>query len=381
MGDAARIAQLEAALAAALAQAAAGAAPAPLAAPPVVGIDPALVAYHQAMLSMTMRAQAGAAPTFAGNKGAGLETRKWLTGMQRWFDRAGVALDGERLIIVGTQLTGPAQVWWTGELSKALGDATRITTWAQFEAACTARWQLVDAGSVLRAQLAALQRKPGLSVTAYTEQFLELVAMLPDMSEADRVFQYKQGLNPAVHTLIAALVLPTLREVTDAAMRADAHRTAAQGSSTSGASSSGSSSGGGRNFGRFAARVAQMESDESASPAQLDLVADMASSFAELEARLNAIGSTPSFGRGGKSQRGRGGGRRGTSPPGGSVEGSSRPSRGPGLNPGPTPGLTSGMAHQRVEQRLCIRCGRDGHFKTECTNDAFVTSVKNPSSN
>jgi hypothetical protein len=367
MADAARIAQLEAQLAAAQ-QALQAQAP-PL---PAVGIDPALAAYHQAMLSMTMRAQAGAPPTFAGNKGAGLETRKWLTGMQRWFDRAGVALDAERLVIVGTQLTGPAQVWWTLELNKALGDATRIATWAQFEAACTARWQLVDAGSVLRAQLAALQRKQGLTVTAYTEQFLELVAMLPDMSEADRTFQYKQGLNPAVHTLIAPLVLPTLREVTDAAMRADAHRTAAQGGN-SGSTPGNSSSSNGRSFGRFAARVAQMESDESTSAAQLELVADMASSFAELEARLNAIGSSSSSsGRGGKSLRG--GGRGGVSAPGGTA-------RGPGLHDGPTPGLSSAMAHQRVQLRLCIRCGRDSHFKRECTNDAFVAAVKNPSSN
>lgn len=376
MADAALVAQLQAQVAQLQAAAAQAAAPAPAAA-----VDPATAAYHAAMLAMTMRTQAGPVPTFAGNKGAGLEAHRWLISMQRWFARAAVATDADRLTVVGTQLTGPAQVWWTGELSRPIADPTRIATWAQFESACAARFQPVDTGSTLRSQLAALQRKAGLSVSAYTEQFLEIVALLPDMSEADRAFQYKQGLNPAIHTLIAPLVLPTLREVTEAALRADAHRTAAHGNGASSASSSsaGHSSGSGTGrFGRFAARVAQMEAGE-VSSAPLDLVAEMADTIAGLEARVNAMamGAAPSAGRGGRSQQGSGRGGSSTAPPGGS----NATARTPNLHPEPTPGLTSEMAHERIQQRLCVRCGRGGHFKRECTHDAFVSSAKNPSSN
>jgi len=374
MADAALIAQLQAQVAALQAQVAA---PAPAPAPRLTAYEAAMLDSQAAMLASNTRLQAGPAPTFAGNKGAGLEARKWLTGMQRWFDRAGVAADGERLIVVGTQLTGSAQVWWTGELGKALVDATRISTWAQFEAACSARFQPVDAGRVLRSQLSALSRKSGLSVAAYTEQFLEIVAQLADMGETDRVFWYTQGLNPAINALIAPLALATLRETTEAALRADAHRAAAQGnSSASTANSNSSSSSAGRNFGRFAARVTQMESAEAGS-SPLDLVADMASTIIELEARLNAVGSSPPSGRGGRSHRG---GRGSTGAPGGSGhEGST--ARGPNRHPGATPGLAREMAQERMALQLCIRCGRSGHLKRECTHDAFVTSAKNPSSN
>lgn len=374
MADAARIAQLEAQLAAAQAQAAllqAQVALAPAAPPP-------LTPYEAAMLAMTQRAQAGSPPTFTGHTGTGLEARKWLTGMQRWFDRAGVAADGERLLVIGTQLTGPAQVWWTGELTKALADPTRVSTWTQFEAACAARFQPVDASSVLRAQLATLTRKSGLSVSSYTERFLELVAGLPTMSEDDRVFQYKQGLAPAVHALLAPLVLPTLREVTEAALRTDALRTAAQGNTSgvaSGTTSNSSSnhSGAGR-FSRFAARLAQMESGEPGTDTQHALMADLADSFAEMEARLNATGTGSHHGRGGRSHRG--GGRGGPSAPGGN--GST--TRSQSLHPEPTPGLPGDMAQERMQLRLCIRCGRSGHIKRECTHDAFITAVKNPAS-
>ena len=379
MADAARIAELERLLAQAQADAArleaAAAAPAAAAAAPLnVAIDPALAAHHRAMLALTMRAQAGAAPTFAGSKAAGLEARRWLTGMLRWFARADVTADADRLVIVGTQLTGPAQVWWSSELDKDVTDPTRIATWAQFESACSARFQPVVAGSVLRLQLTTLARKHGLSVSAYTEQFLEIVAGLNDMGEADRVFQYKQGvcLSAIAHQLIPPMVAPTLKAVSEAAIRLDAHRTAAHGGG--GASSTSSSSNAGR-FGRFAARVTQMEAGE-ADSSQLDLLTEMADTIAALESRLNTMGSAPNAGRGGRSQRG--GGRGGASAPGG---GGGMTSRAPSLHPEPTPGLTSDMAQERIQLRLCVRCGRAGHFNRECTYDAFVTAAKNPSSN
>lgn len=339
------------------------------AAPPAsaaAALVPAPDAAHNAQLLAFLRRQAaGPAPSFNG-KAVGLEARRWLTSMQRYFDVAGVAGDADRLMLVGTLLTGPAQTWWASELARPLVDAARIATWPQFEAALRARFEPVDAMQWGRAQLLALTRK-SLSVVDYTERFLELIALVTDMAENDRIFQYKIGLPSSINAAMAGRAHTTLQAATEEAIRRDTNRAAAsspQPASSIPASSSGRFSNrhfnrapGGASLNRTEASDEGQEQEADGAPTDgaSDALSTIMRTMLHMEARLNALSSGSS--RGGRSS-GRGAPRTGSSTG--------------ALNPGPTPGLSNELAHDRFTKGLCVRCGQSGHRKSSCTNAAKI---------
>jgi len=362
--NAAHIAQMQMQIDQLIAQvAAAPAAPAVAAAAvPVLAPD---AAHNTQLLSFLRRQAAGPAPSFLG-KAVGLEARRWLTSMQRYFDVAGVAGHADRLLLVGTLLTGPAQTWWASELARPLADAERIVTWPQFEAALRQRFEPVDAMQWGRAQLLALTRN-SLSVVDYTERFLELIALVTDMAENDRIFQYKTGLPASINAAMAGRVHTTLQAATEEAIRRDTNRAAASSSqpaSSIPASSSGRFSNrhfnrapGGASLNRTEAsdEGQEQEADGALTDGAPDALSTIMQTMLHMEARLNALSSGGS--RGGRSS-GRGAPRTGSSPG--------------ALNPGPTPGLSNELAHDRFTKGLCARCGQSGHRKSSCTNAAKI---------
>lgn len=339
------------------------------AAPPAsaaAALVPSPDAAHNAQLLAFLRRQAaGPAPSFNG-KAVGLEARRWLTSMQRYFDVAGVAGDADRLMLVGTLLTGPAQTWWASELARPLVDAARIATWPQFEAALRARFEPVDAMQWGRAQLLALTRK-SLSVVDYTERFLELIALVTDMAENDRIFQYKIGLPSSINAAMAGRAHTTLQAATEEAIRRDTNRAAAsspQPASSIPASSSGrftnrhfnrASGGASLNHTEASDERQEQDADGALTDGAPDALSTIIQTMLHMEARLNAISSGGS--RGGRSS-GRGAPRTGSSTG--------------ALNPGPTPGLSNELAHDRFTKGLCVRCGQSGHRKSSCTNAAKI---------
>jgi len=369
--NAAHIAQMQMQIDQLIAQvAAAPAAPAVAAAAvPVLAPD---AAHNAQLLAFLRRQAAGPAPSFNG-KAVGLEARRWLTSMQRYFDVAGVAGDADRLMLVGTLLTGPAQTWWASELARPLAEAARIATWPQFEAALRARFEPVDAMQWGRAQLLALTRK-SLSVVDYTERFLELIALVTDMAENDRIFQYKIGLPSSINAAMAGRAHTTLQAATEEAIRRDSNRAAAASSSqpspNSGGgtfSSSSSSRFSNRHFNRASGGASlnhteasderqEQEADGALTDGAPDALSTIMQTMLHMEARLNALSS-------GGSRGGRSSGRGARGAPGGSTG---------ALNPGPTPGLSNELAHDRFTKGLCVRCGQPGHRKSSCTNAAKI---------
>ena len=329
------------------------------------------------------RQLAGAEPTFSGavtpSKATGLETTQWVKKMEQWFRVAHMdsALhpavpESERLLLLGSALTGAALTWWDSNQALPAGDAASITTWAAFTAALTQRFQLVHAGTALRTRLAALGRRGGQTVTTYTDAFLEIQSLLPTMGDEEARFAYLNGLHSVsaqVHTILAPQLLPTLREVVAAATRTEAAL------ATTGASASSSSGGSGysnnthNRFARFgknnAARLHKMEADgnDAAVEALIDALNDMPLSTPPPTAELNATGTGSGSGSGGSWRNSR-------PPPGGK--------RGPSMHPENTPGLSNDFARQRRLANLCVRCGRPGHWKGECKNEAYIAQVKNP---
>lgn len=350
-------AQIDQLLAAQAAAAAAPGGPHAAAAPAAAGID--AFAAHNAQLLAYMRLQAaGAGPTFTG-KSVGMEARRWLVTLQRYFAAAGLLDDASRLLAIGTLLIGPAQTWWDSELARAAGDASRIATWAQFEAALKKRYEPVDALQWARAQMTALAASSSsMTVPAYTERYMEIMALSTDMAETDRIYNYKLSIPGPTRSSVAPRPHLTLQAVAEDALRTDANRVP---------SSSNSNSSSNRFAGRFSSTrptgsstsVNQMEEDEEAEQTPSSSGAagssdELTRTLLSIEARLNALSSNAghSKGRGGRPNGGAGKGAAGTAP----------------LNPGRTPGLPDELARERYNKGVCVRCGQSGHFKAGCTN-------------
>ena len=120
---------------------------------------------------------------------------EWLSGMRqqfRWYDVAMTA-DADRLRFTTTYLKRPALDWW-----EHLGASTP-TSWADFEAALRSRFQPVTSAESTRSKLLTLAQGKS-SVHDYISTFRRLVVAVPDMSEADRLFQFTRGLAPAIAT-------------------------------------------------------------------------------------------------------------------------------------------------------------------------------------
>ena len=117
----------------------------------------------------------------------------WLSALRqqfRWYD-ASMAADADRLRFGTTHLKGSALDWW-----EQLG-ATAPVTWADFETALRARFQPVTSAESARSKLLALTQGKS-PVNDYITTFRRLVVAVPDMSEADRLFQFTRGLAPPI---------------------------------------------------------------------------------------------------------------------------------------------------------------------------------------
>ena len=130
-------------------------------------------------------------PAFEGQASA---IDEWLAGMRQQFRWYGAAMsaDEDRLRFASTYLKGPALDWWEHL------DASP-TSWADFETALRARFQPVTSAESTRSKLLALSQGRS-SVHDYISTFRRLVVAVPDMSEADRLFQFTRGLAPAIAT-------------------------------------------------------------------------------------------------------------------------------------------------------------------------------------
>jgi len=255
----------------------------------------------------------------------------------------------ERLRFVGTTLEGPALIWWQSEPKPA--DGAPLSTWAQCIAMFHARFRPVLASTLARKQLYALQQGKR-SVDEYASQFHTILASIPDMSPADQVQHFIQGLQAKIAQRVFEHQPTTL---VDAVLRAanveGVQSFIAHDGAASGRAAQHSATGAGT-----AMDLNNVESSTSApQPTPPGGVSD-AALIAQLEAQLNSLRS-------------------------GFSSSSSRPPRKPrNPNSQSVPGLDHKTLEQRKRDRSCFRCGKPGHWKHECTNAPVVPDSATTSS-
>lgn len=127
-------------------------------------------------------------------------------------------------------LTGPAIHWWNNEPKKE-----EITTWSAFVARLHARFRPVQAAMIARQRLDLLKQRPGQTVNSYANVFQSTLTPIHDMSNADQVHHFVNGLVGPIAGKVweKYLTLTDLRAAIDAAVSVEAMGNYGRGASSS----------------------------------------------------------------------------------------------------------------------------------------------------
>ena len=149
-----------------------------------------------------------APPVYEG-KAAALDD--WFNELERQFSWYGMHQPCDRIALATAYMKGAAWEWWNRL-------PTKPSTWEELQTGLRDRFQPVNRSEMARVQLRALAQGKR-SVHEYVEAFNRLLVHVPTMSEEDRVFQFLQGLRPAIAAQIRMRGEKDLQAVVGLAVR------------------------------------------------------------------------------------------------------------------------------------------------------------------
>jgi hypothetical protein len=284
--------------------------------------------------SSVRRAKIPAASNFAGTASM---LDGWLREMRQQFDWYQYTADSEQVAMAAAQLRGVALDWWAAQLSSAEQSALR-NSFSAFEQALRARFQPVNSAQTARLALDSLRQGAKQSAADYISSFRRLLVAVPDMSEADKVHRFVQGLRGSTQQHLIVHGVDTLdKAIAMAARVGSLGLFAASSAAAAGYSSSSNSN---------AMDLTNIESEE---PDDGDDTAPV--TRAEFRQFLNAMQQQRQGGMAGADQRG------GKRPPFG---------RGDRRGVPRVAGLSEQEVRKRLDERLCFVCGEAGHRRADC---------------
>ena len=121
---------------------------------------------------------------------------QWLMEVERYFMASNMVSDSPessrmRILYASTFLKDSASVWYSSTTAANELDPNR-DSWDTFKNKFLSRFQPIAAAKVARAQLRLLKQRH--RVAGYSQEFLRLIQMIPDMNLADQLEQYIVGL-------------------------------------------------------------------------------------------------------------------------------------------------------------------------------------------
>ncbi len=283
--------------------------------------------------------------TFKGEMG--FQVDDWLGELQQQFSYYGAQFDGDatRIRFAVAYLRGSALQWWDKSDQE-------VESWDAFVHALHTRFRPVQAPMLARQRLDKLRQRAGQSVNQYSNSFQTTLTPITDMSAADQVHHFINGLLPAIAAKVWERHPTALKAAIDIAVSIEAMsnfgRAAAAAPSTfsrthTSSSNSGSAPmdinhvGNDDNHAEPAPACAQI--DPSGSDTMLhSLLTKMDARMEAMEHRVLALA--------GNNQ-------------GGSASSSSRRSD------NRVQGLKPGEVDQLIREKRCFRCKGTGHFKND----------------
>jgi len=183
-------------------------------------------APHAAQPASHIKAMAPS--SFSG--GVGVNPEQWLREMERYLRVTGA--DAAMWVpLASTYLKGGASVWFN-----TLDHATQEGDWASFREAFHARFSPLDAARVARAALRKLRQRR--NVAEYSTAFLKQIELIPDMSIADQLEYYINGLHARLADAVDRQHPKTLQEAMNQAQREELRQATRQTQGSTGARSS-----------------------------------------------------------------------------------------------------------------------------------------------
>jgi Ty3 transposon capsid-like protein len=158
-------------------------------------------------------------PGFKGEVGFGIDN--WLRRLVKHFEFFGDQAfpdDDSRIRFAVMFLEGGAMDWWDNIPEV---DKDKLITWDLFVETLYSRFRPMQASTVARLRLASLKQTGGVS--AYVNLFQKELTPIRDMSPADQIFFFRQGLKPIIAQRVLEKLPKTLYDAMDIAILADAH--------------------------------------------------------------------------------------------------------------------------------------------------------------
>lgn len=174
---------------------------------------------QQAVINSRMGVKVPIVQQFKGEVGFGVDS--WLRRLTKQFEYYGPLVfpnDESRIRFAVMYLEGGAMDWWDKILQS---DKDKIVTWDLFVEALYSRFRPMQASTVARLRLAALKQTG--HVSAYVTLFQKELTPISDMSNADQIFNFRQGLKSHIALRVLEKMPKTLHEAMDIAILADAH--------------------------------------------------------------------------------------------------------------------------------------------------------------
>jgi hypothetical protein len=283
---------------------------------------------------------------FKGETGFVVDT--FIRDLTRVFDFHRLASDSSRIAYAVSFLAGPASTWWD---SLGAAERARLETWASFVECLRARFRPVQAAMLARQRLDQLRQKASQSVNAYSHAFQMTLTPITDMSDADQVHHFINGLLAPIAGKVLEKQPATLKDAIDAAVSIEAMRNFGRAGATfnvpsytsrsGGHGASSSSSGVPMDVNNVNAEP-DLSGAESEAIAPADPNGALMAMLQSMEQRINALAQQRS-----SAPR---------APASSSSKGKS----------GRVPGLSAEEARQLLRERRCLACKKPGHFKREC---------------
>lgn len=204
----------------------------------------AAAAQAAAQAAQVAAAQGNQAPLAGGNRGArpkpppmvsfngmmgktGFAVDHWIREVNKQFAYYPDAFpDGATKISYAIGwLSGPALDWWESEEKAypAANHGVPLTDWNVFVERLRDRYRPRLPAEIARQQLRSLVQKG--RVEYYCNQFLSLVAHIPNRNEEDKIFDFKTGLDRRLAAKVAERQPATLQEAIEIAVQAEPYVT------------------------------------------------------------------------------------------------------------------------------------------------------------
>ncbi len=155
--------------------------------------------------------------TFTGAMGFAVDD--WISEMQQQFAYYGAQFpdDASRVRFAVAFLGGSALHWWEHEPGRQL-----VVTWSAFVDRLHARFRPVQAAMIARQRLGRFRQNERHTVNQYVSAFQTVLTPIVDMSDADQVHHFVNGLLPSIAAKVWEKHPKTLVEAIEHAVTAEA---------------------------------------------------------------------------------------------------------------------------------------------------------------